>query len=163
MGLKLCFDAKKVFLILYLFAFFIYFIIGLQPADAIYQRVDSSLEIPKINLVSDVTRLQLENGELITPDSIVGSFSRNPHKTLLIGHSTSVFKELHKLNLRDVFKYKNQVYRISRIDMVLKNDISMSELLSTSERDTVIIMTCAGKDLGAGDSTHRLILTGVSK
>ena len=37
----------------------------------------------------------------------------------------------------------------------------MPKLLSASNEKTIVIMTCAGEDLGKGDATHRLILTAI--
>lgn len=37
----------------------------------------------------------------------------------------------------------------------------MSTLLTPTSQDTIILMTCAGTDLGNGDASHRLIITAV--
>ena len=39
----------------------------------------------------------------------------------------------------------------------------MDEVLAPTEQNTLVIMTCAGEDLGGGDATHRLIVTAVEK
>ena len=37
----------------------------------------------------------------------------------------------------------------------------MNKILEASDKDTVVLMTCAGKDLGNGDASHRLIVTAI--
>ena len=34
---------------------------------------------------------------------------------------------------------------------------------SEEEKDTLVLMTCAGEDLGNGDSTHRLLVTATAE
>ena len=63
------------------------------------------------------------------------------------------------LEIKESVFYDQKHYIITEKKILLKSDIRMSELLSESERDTLIIMTCAGEDLGNGDATERLILT----
>ena len=43
--------------------------------------------------------------------------------------------------------------------MLEKADVDMNKMLAPAEKDTLVIMTCAGMDLGNGDATHRLVLT----
>ncbi len=44
-----------------------------------------------------------------------------------------------------------------------KSMISMSELLKADDKETIVIMTCAGESLENGDATHRLIVTAVAE
>ncbi|MBQ3320995.1 sortase [Candidatus Saccharibacteria bacterium] len=163
MELKRKLSPKTVFVGLYFLFFAVYLIIGLRPAEAVQYEISSKLTIPSIGLVSGVTTLELRDGKLDTPDTIVGSFSNAENKTFLIGHSTTVFKELHKVKLNEILKYNDKSYRVTSIDMLEKAKISMSEILSSTEKDTIIIMTCAGELLDGGDATHRLLIKAVSE
>lgn len=106
-----------------------------------------------------MTTLQIEDHELKTPDTIVGSFSRAKNKTLLIGHSSTVFQNLNKTRLGDKIIYDNNKYIVENIEVLEKADVDMSKMLAPAEKDTLMMMTCAGTDLGNGDATHRLVLT----
>lgn len=159
MELRKRLDSKNVFVVLYVLAFFIYIIYGLQPAEAVQNETTGELNIPGIGLVSNVTDAQLKNNELEVPDLIVGSFSNHTNKTLLIGHSTTVFSDLNKVQLRDSIIYNGKKYTVKMIDIMEKSKISMRTLLDASAEDTIVIMTCAGKLLDNGDATHRLIIT----
>ncbi len=159
MELKKHLSPRSFLIGMYVFAFLVYIIYGLQPAKASYYNISTKILIPSINLSSDVTELKLENQKLNTPDEIVGSFSKYKNKTLLIGHSSTVFENLSNLEIKESVFYDQKHYIITEKKILLKSDIRMSELLSESERDTLIIMTCAGEDLGNGDATERLILT----
>lgn len=150
---------KNIFIVVYVLAFVLYIIIGLQPAKAHNYDVSGQLYIPKIDLVSDVTTLELNNKKLDTPDTIVGSYSRNDNKTLLIGHSTTVFQNLDQVQIDDMIRLDNQIYYVDDIVVQAKDDISMMNLLKKEDKDTLVIMTCAGELLSGGDATHRLIIT----
>lgn len=159
MEIKKRVDFRKVGAIIYIVAFLVYLVIGLTPADAAHYAVDSRLSIPSIGLESDVTALKLENHKLNTPDTIVGSFGWDENRTLLIGHSSTVFYNLKDLQVGESIIYNEKSYYVVDAVMVQKEDIVMEDLLDGDEFDTVVIMTCAGEDLGGGDSTHRLIVT----
>ena len=159
MKLKQHLDAKKVFVGLYVLAFAIYVVVGLQPAKAAHYEVAAELNIPSIGLTADVTELQLNNGKLDTPDTIVGSYSQGENKTLLIGHSTTVFKDLSGAKLNSTINYDNKTYRVTEIAMTQKKNVNMNRLLRSTDKDTLVIMTCAGQLLDGGDATHRLIIT----
>ena len=107
----------KIYFALYFVALSIYFLVGLKPAEA--ANIESRILIPSIGLVSDVERLELENSELSTPDEIVGSFSRNKNKTLLIGHSSTVFADLKDVKIGDEIIYRDLAYRVSGIVLTL--------------------------------------------
>ena len=152
-------DARKTFLTVYFLAFAVYIIIGLQPAQAQNYDVSGSLSIPVIGLTSDVTTLELKDKKLDTPDTIVGSYSRVDSKVLLIGHSTTVFQDLDKVTLGDEIVYNDKTYYVDDITTLKKEEISMTNLLQREDKDTLVVMTCAGELLGEGEATHRLIIT----
>lgn len=129
--------------------------------DAKQYNTSGHLIIPSINLESDVTALSLDNGNLPTPEAIVGSYSKAPHKTLLIGHSSTVFMNLSKVNIGDTMIYSGVTYEIISAHTLAKSEINMNRLLEETPRNTLVIMTCAGESLANGDATHRLILYAV--
>ncbi len=153
------FDFRKIVTFCYVVAFVIYLIVGLQPAEARQYTISGNLEIPSIELVSDVTTLELNEHKLDTPDTIVGSYSRNTNKTLLIGHSTTVFANLDDVVAGDTIYYNNNKYTVRKVELFQKTDINMSRLLKSEEQETIVIMTCAGQILDNHDATHRLIVT----
>lgn len=160
MELKKRLDLRTVLMGLYAVVFVAYLVVGLKPAEAAQSyEISAELNIPSIGLTSDVATLQLENRELKTPDEIAGSFSRAENKTLLIGHSSTVFQNLNQVNLADEINYAGKDYTVQKIETLEKFEIDMSELLKRADNDTLVIMTCAGTDLGNGDATHRLIVT----
>ena len=156
-------DPRLVFLVLSLLLAAIYIIVGLQPAEAANYEVTTKLAIPEISLNVDVTALELNNGKLDTPDAIVGSYTRAKNKTLLIGHSTTVFQNLDQVKLGNTINYDGQLYRVVARDMIQKADVEMQQVLAGTDKDTIVIMTCAGQLLGGGDATHRLIITAVNE
>ncbi|MBR2543216.1 sortase [Candidatus Saccharibacteria bacterium] len=158
MELKKRFSLRKVFIILYSFLLSVYLIVGFLPTKSIYA-IDTQLKIPAINLVSDVTILESKNGKLDTPDLIVGSFSRAENKTLLVGHSTTIFENLDKLKINDTVIYKSKLYKVKKRELLEKNEISMRQVLKNESDDTIVLMTCAGEMLENMDATHRLIVT----
>lgn len=163
MELKKRLDSRVIFVGFYVFALIIYIVYGLQPAGAVDYDVATSLNIPSISLSADVTTLEPKNGKLETPDAIVGSYSNHSNKTLLIGHSTTVFDRLNEVNLDDELEYNNNLYRVVSIDLVKKTNVNMNNLLKFEKKDTLVLMTCAGTLLDNGDATHRLIITSVRK
>ena len=163
MELKKSFSFQKMIIPLYVVAFLTYLLIGLLPAEATSYATTTKIIIPEINLTSEVTELKLENHTLNTPDTIVGSFSRAENKTLLIGHAKTVFKNLQNLREGDVIIYESMIYHVTSMIVKEKSMISMSELLKAADKETIVIMTCAGESLENGDATHRLIVTAVAE
>ncbi len=163
MKLRKHLDFKIVFGALYFLSFAVYLVIGLQPVEAVRYNTSGFLSIPSINLSSDVTTLKMENHKLETPDTIVGSFSMDNNKTLLIGHSSTVFDDLINVGLGDEIIYNGMYYEINDMKILEKSEVDMNEVLSDSDVSTIEIMTCTGEDLGDGDYTHRFILTAVIK
>lgn len=159
MELKKRLNPRIVFFVIYFVAFFGYIIYGLQPAEATGAYVvDDVLSIPSIGLNADVTNIHIEDGELKTPDTIVGSYSKNTNKTLLIGHSTGIFQDLDDVKIGDIIKYGDNEYKVTKYVYIEKDSIDMNELLASEDKETLVIMTCAGTLLGDGDATHRIIL-----
>ena len=105
----------------------------------------------------------MDNDKLNTPDTIVGSYTRAENKTLLIGHSTTVFQDLDQVKMSDYINYNNKTYQVNDIELLEKSDIDMNDALKTTDKDTIVIMTCAGTLLEGGDATHRLIITASSE
>ena len=155
------FGFRKVFTILYIVAFFAYLIIGLQPTGATAYKFSGGLAIPSINLISGVVDIELENHKLNTPDTVVGSYSEYDSKVFLIGHSSTVFKNLHRVGYNDTIYYKGKKYQITKTETLAKADINMNKLLSSARRNTLVIMTCAGEPVGEKDATHRFIVTAI--
>ena len=155
------FNAKAFLAVGYVLVAVIYIVIGLQPARAIQYDTYTQIIIPEIELVSDVTKLTLDNNALNTPDAIVGSYSRNQNKTLLIGHSTSVFQNLKEVKMYSEILYNGNRYVVTEIKTMGKSEINMNQILKSEDRETLIIMTCAGELLENGDATYRLLVTAV--
>ncbi len=127
-----------------------------MPADAASY---PSLSISSIGLSVPVEPLELKDRQLNVPDMIVGSYGPNINKTLLVGHSSTVFEELDQLRVDQEINYNDSVYRVTEIKVLRKEEISMTEILSGASVDTIILMTCAGDSLPNQDATHRLIIT----
>ncbi len=159
MKLKKRLDERVIFTVFAILVFAVYLVVGLHPAEASDYEVNSHLEIPGIGLEADVTRLAKNGSGLDTPEQIVGSYSEKENKTLLIGHSTTVFDSLDEVKLGQTIIYGDKNYRVAGIRVVKKDLISMKEILSSEEKDTIVLMTCAGTLLDGGDATHRLIIT----
>lgn len=154
-------DARSVFVVATILTTVVYFAVGLSPARATDYEIGAVVEIPSIQLVSDVAKLNLTNDGLKTPDTIAGSYSQNKNKTLLIGHSTTVFENLNEVDLNAEIIYEGSAYKITEISMMRKEKIVMSEILRAEEKDTLVLMTCAGELLSGGDATHRLMVKAV--
>ena len=127
-----------------------------MPAEA---AKGTDLIVPSINLRSKVIDSEMKNGELEVPETTAASYSRHENKTFLFGHAGSVFKNLHKVKLGDDISYDGKIYKVKGREIVLKNSISMHKILKREEKDTIVIMTCAGEMLENYDATHRLIIT----
>lgn len=166
MELRKRFDLRMIVTILYVVFACAYlavgFVIDLTPADAAEYDASTDIHIPVIDLDSDVTTLHLNENVLDTPDTIVGRFTWAENKTLLVGHAGTVFQNLKYLTVGDEIYYDEVWYKVVKMEVKAKAEISMTEILAEAEEETIIIMTCSGQDLGGGDATHRLIVTAVS-
>ena len=156
--IKSC-DFRAIFVGIYTMLFGAYLIVGAPIVEAREYDIAGQISIPSISLTTDVAALTLRGNRLDTPDHIAGSFSRSPHKTLIIGHSSTVFQDLDNVQLGDQLQYADTDFIVTNITTLAKTEIDMNDLLTTADTDTVIIMTCAGTDLGHGDATHRLLVT----
>ena len=159
MELKKTFDFRKIVIVSYFVLLAVYLVVGLLPAGATSVDIVTDIEIPKIGLSSGVTPLKLEEGKFITPDSVVGAFSRSRNKTFLVGHSSGVFSDLSLLTVGDEILYDLESYKITSVEILPKTDVRMDNLLIPEEKETLIIMTCAGEMLDGFDATERLIIT----
>ena len=74
MELKQRLDPRIIFTGLYVILFLVYLVIGLQPADAVQYLISGNLTVPSIGLSSDIAKIELENGSLNTPNSIIGEY-----------------------------------------------------------------------------------------
>ncbi len=137
----------------------LYLIIGFQPAESQSSPDLPTLGISSINLETPVAALELQDHQLIAPATIAGSFSHSDNKTLLIGHSSTVFQNLHQVSKNDVLAYDKKLYLVTKIETLEKSAVKMSEILAPADRETVILMTCAGEPLENQDATHRLVIT----
>lgn len=160
MKLKKTVDFRRIGAFLYAVFFIAYLLVGLKPtADATHYEISAELEIPAIGLTADVTPLKLKDHHLETPSTIVGSFAREANKVLLIGHSSTVFRNLNNIAVGDEIIYDGILYKVLSAETLKKADVEMNTLLAATEKDTIVIMTCAGEELGENDATHRLIVT----
>lgn len=151
--------ARSFFVTLLLVLAPFYFFSCIQPASSIEAASYPELVIPSISLTTPVIPLEMTERQLIAPAEVAGSYSQAEHKQFIIGHSSTVFENLHNINLNDSFFYQNHEYVITSIDTVRKSDVDMDAILAPSNIDTIIIMTCAGAPLPDQDATHRLIVT----
>ena len=151
---------KIIFTAIYLFALTIYLFVGLRPsmADA---SGDIRLQIPDIQLAAPVLDVEKQGSTIPVPDRSVGAYHSSENKTLLVGHSSTVFHDLNQLNTGDTFTYDNQEYTITEMETMPKSAIKMATLLAPEAKPTLILMTCAGDPLGDQDYTHRLIITAI--
>ena len=137
-----------------------YFAAGAHlSASATSYDIIGTLTIPSAGVSSQVATVEIEDSTLEAPGEIIGSYSRYAGKTFLFAHSTTAFKNLHLANVGDTLYYAGRAYTIVNIETKAKADISMTDILSATDTDTLILMTCSGEDLGGGDFTHRLIVT----
>lgn len=140
----------------------IYLFIGFLPSTPADALDYPHLSIPSISLDTPVATVELIDHQLTAPATIAGVYRAAPHKLFLLGHSTTVFRDLHRAELGNEFTYDGQTFRITHITTIPKAEISMSTLLKAEEHDTIVIMTCAGELLANQDATHRLIITAIA-
>lgn len=160
MELRKSFDYKKILVVLYFVMAAVFLVVGFMPVGATAQyEISGELAIPVIGLKSGVATLELDNGRLNTPEDLVGSFSRRENKTLLIGHASTVFDKLKDVTIGNVIVYGGTEYTVVDAVLLEKEEIKMNKVLKTEKTDTLVLMTCAGEDLGNGDATHRFMLT----
>lgn len=150
-------EPGAVWFLVWAVAFLAYLGIGLTPVAASEYEMVGTLEIPAIGIKSEVAEIQLVNGELATPETIVGEFARNGEKTLLVGHKTGVFAQLDEIRTGNEIFLAGKAYRVIGVETLKKDEIRMSRLLAGDE-DELVLMTCAGEIFANGDATERLIV-----
>lgn len=120
---------------------------------------EERLFIPTIGLVARVRDIERTGNQLIAPDEIAGAYKPTLHKTVIIGHSSTIFKDLKKIGGEDTFTFDKKTYKVKSREIIEKSVVNMSEIVSETDVNTVIIMTCYGEPLGGQDYSHRLIVT----
>lgn len=138
--------------------FFINSVVSNTNASTVDQLV-----INGIHLNTPVENIELKDSQLIAPEKIAGAYKASSNKTLLIGHSTTVFKNLDQISSDMTIEYNGKTYSITDIALLKKEAINMFDLTHSAKEDTIVLMTCAGNALGNQDFTHRLIVTAVAK
>lgn len=148
---------RVVFGLFLLLGIGIYLYVGLQPI-----RVDASeqvrLEIAKIDLFTPVERLERLGNTLIAPEVVAGEYQEMAGRSLVIGHSSTVFKRLSEVELGDSLVYDGVTYRVSERRILAKSEVDMTELVRADGKNSLILMTCIGESLGGDDYTHRLVI-----
>ncbi len=152
--------------IFYLLAIPLFIIIGLHSVDTSAEvrasevaQADEYLVINSIGLETPVVQVKMHGRTLNAPQYLAGAYHGNVNKTLIIGHSSTIFEHLREIKLGDYIDYEDGTYRVTNLETLAKEDISMAEILTGERVPTVVLMTCAGEPLGGMDFTHRLIVT----
>ena len=127
-----------------------------KPVDA---SSDERLFIPSVGLVARVKDIEREGNTLKAPDYIAGAYKATSHKTVIIGHSSTIFENLHNIKLKDHFRFDDKDYVVSKIEILEKKLIDMNEVVAETEENTLVLMTCYGEPLGGQDFSHRFIVT----
>ena len=156
----------------YFVAAFAFIAIGLQPvknSEAVYaaesETATALLSIDSINLYAPVKPVTLNGKTLEVPEQIAGAYSVHENKTLIMGHSSTIFSGLKSVKTGAEISYNSKIYTITDITEKQKQDIVMKDILKSEEKPTLILMTCSGEKIAgsASDHTHRLIVTAVEK
>ena len=145
----------------YILALGTYLVVGFQTRPEVEANSDDRLVIPAIDLSTPVKNLTRDHNTLTAPETIPGAYSENLHKTLLIGHSSTIFEDLKDLKIGDRITFDGAAYVINNLETLKKDDIDMRAIIAspTDGTDTLVLMTCAGESIGNRDYTHRLIIT----
>ena len=153
--------ARIILPVLYVALLGVYLYHGFQPFS-----VDASgpirLSANSINLSTPVDNVEKTGSKIAVPEHIAGAYSESTNKTLLIGHSNTVFDRLGDLKLGDTITFDHTPYQITRIVTEAKANIDMSALLAPEDTPTIVLMTCTGTFVKGHDYTHRLIVTATS-
>ena len=120
---------------------------------------EERLYIPSIGLIARVRDIERTGNQLISPDTIAGAYQPTNHKTVIIGHSSTVFKDLKNVSSADTLTFDNKSYKITSREIIEKNSVDMGQIISETDTPTLILMTCYGEPLGGQDYSHRLVLT----
>ena len=135
---------------------FIAYVFMPKTADA---SSEERLFLPSIGLVARVKDIEREGNQLIAPDTIAGAYQPTNHKTVIIGHSSTIFKDLKNISEGDEFTFDNTKYRVKTREIIEKRLVNMADIVSETKVKTVILMTCHGEPLGGQDFSHRLVVT----
>lgn len=155
--------AIKVILVALVFIILpVYLYVGMQPAVSLDVSSYPVLKVDSIALTTPVAPVELEDHQLTAPATIAGVYQQQIHKQLIIGHSSTVFQNLHNVVLGDRITYAENEYIVTDVKTLAKSDIIMYDILASTPEDTIIIMTCAGESLPNQDATHRLLITAVA-
>lgn len=153
-------NPRAIFVSVYAVFLAAYIIIGLQPANATSaETIVNTLSIPSINLQTNVAKITLKDEQLQVPDNIVGEFHTSKKNHLLLGHSTTIFKNLENIDIGDTIFYGDNQYIVSTEEVKDKDQVNMKDLLKNTGAEKITLMTCAGKLLENQDATKRLIIT----
>lgn len=150
---------RVFFVMLFMILAPFYFFSGIQPVSSIEATSYPELSLPSIGLNTPVAPLEMTDRQLIAPATIAGSYSQAENKQFIIGHSSTVFQTLSQSQLYQHIYYNDIEYTITNIETLAKADVDMNAILSASEVETLVIMTCAGTPLPGQDATHRLVIT----
>ena len=94
------FTRKRVvtsLLVFYAIAIPTYLYLGFQPSEASAAYAEEaktatgSLAIPSISLLAPISEVTLDGRVLTAPDYIVGRYRASENKTLVMGHSSTIF------------------------------------------------------------------------
>ena len=148
-----------------IFAGILYFAVvaGFTAYVFMPKAVDASSEerlfMPSIGLIARVKDIERTGNQLIAPDTIAGAYQPTNHKTVIIGHSTTIFKGLKDIDDEAEFTFDSVKYKVKSIEIVEKRYVNMEDIVSETPVKTVVLMTCYGEPLGGQDFTHRLVNT----
>ena len=135
-----------------------FIVIGLQPSTTEATTGDI-LSIPSIHLDTRAQPVQLIDHRFDVPETSVGAYYASKNKIFLMGHKATIFSNLKDVAPGDKITFADHTYTITDITILPKDEINMSTLLASSDRPTLILMTCHGTPLSSSDYSHRLILT----
>lgn len=161
MELKKHFDLRIALTVVYVLLLVLYIFGMFKPVGATELEESADLRIPSIALDTGVATLHVKNNQLEAPETIAGSLASAQNKILLIGHSSTVFKDLDQIKIGDDIDYDYTKYQVTSIQTLAKSQIHMDQIMRRESQETLVLMTCAGEDLGNGDATHRLVVTAI--
>lgn len=158
---------KIIIFLLYLFFAppLIYQGIGYVSAAIESSDANHSLYIPKINLSTPVKTVNRNHLSIDVPDHIPGAYQPAKNHIFLLGHSSTIFKNLSLLKANDTFTFDQKTYQITQFENLPKHLIDMKKILQpqSDSKNSIIVMTCSGQHLKGQDYSHRLIITALEK
>jgi hypothetical protein len=158
--------ALAVSIVLFLLSgFFLLKNLDLLPAEAI--NPDFHLSIAGANLAnSPVLNVEKQGTIIPVPDHEIGRFMPiNSNATLLVGHSSGVFKDLKNLTINDEIHLDAETYQIKYIETLPIETIDMNKVLYPDlpalpkNAKVLVLMTCAGdRNVFTNTYSQRLII-----